>query len=289
MGKAAAKTGPGPTVSVAIEQFFSKNQRIIEDDLAYQILPAGMRIFVRMAKPAPIRNLLISIIEKNSPGIWGCVMCRKRYIDEKLTDSISQIKTIVNLGAGFDTRIYRLPSLSDFSAWEADQSENIKLKRARLQKVFGKIPSRVKLAAIDFDHEKIITVLESNGYSPDQKTFFIMEAITQYLTETGIKSAFDFLAGAASGSRLVFTYIRKDFLDGRQMYGCKRLYNRYVIKNKMWIFGMNPEEWPDFLDHYSWKLIEDIDFRELHDKYISPTGRKLASTPIERLIYAEKI
>jgi methyltransferase (TIGR00027 family) len=289
MAKAAAKTGPGPTVSVAIEQYFPKKQRIIEDNLAYRILPAGMRIFVRLVKPEPIRNLIIRTIEKSSPGIWGCVICRKRYIDEKLTDSVSQIKTIVNLGAGFDTRMYRLLFPSDLLAWEADQSENIKIKHNRLQKAFGKIPSHVKLVAIDFDHEKIITALESYGYSPDQKTFFIMEAVTQYLTESGIKSTFDFLSHAVSGSRLVFTYIRKDFLDGRQMYGCKRVYNRYVIKNKMWIFGMNPEEWPDFLDHYGWNLIEDIDFKELHDRYIRPTGRRLDWTPVERLIYAEKI
>jgi O-methyltransferase involved in polyketide biosynthesis len=50
-----------------------------------------------------------------------------------------------------------------------------------------------------------------------------LEAVTQYLTESGIKSTFDFLSDAASESHLVFTYIRKDFLDGQQMYGCEKL------------------------------------------------------------------
>jgi O-methyltransferase involved in polyketide biosynthesis len=30
-------------------------------------------------------------------------MCRKRYIDEKLIESVGQIDAVVNLGAGFDT------------------------------------------------------------------------------------------------------------------------------------------------------------------------------------------
>jgi len=41
--KAAAKTGVSPTALIAIEQYFPKKQRIIEDDLAYRILPFGAR------------------------------------------------------------------------------------------------------------------------------------------------------------------------------------------------------------------------------------------------------
>jgi len=240
MSKAAAKTGLGPIATVAIEQYFPKEQRIIEDDLAYQILPTGMRAFVRFVKPKSIRNWMIRATEKDIPGIWGGLMCRKRYIDEKLTESISQTKAVVNLGTGLDTRVYRLHSISDLQVWEVDQIENIQLKQTRIRKVFGEIPSHVKLVAIDLDKESINTVLESNGYSLDQKTFFIMEAITQYLTDVGIKSTFDFLSNAAPGSRLVFTYIRKDFLDGQQMYGWEKEYKLYVIKDKIWIFGMNP-------------------------------------------------
>jgi methyltransferase (TIGR00027 family) len=289
MTKVATKTSLGPIVTIAIEQFFPERQRIIEDELAYKILPISMRIFVKLIKPKPIRNWMINTTEKDFPGIWGTMICRKRYIDEKLKDSISQIKAIVNIGAGFDTRIYRLPSLSDFHAWEIDQIENIQLKQIRLKKVLGKLPSNIKLVMMDFDHDDIIMALQSNGYSLNQKTFFIMEGVTQYLTESGIKSTFDFLANAAYKSRLVYTYIRKNFLDGQKMYGCEKLFNKYVIKDKSWIFGLNPEKWPEFLNHYGWKVIEDIDFKELNNKYIIPFGRTLSSSPVERLIYAEKL
>jgi len=81
--------------------------------------------------------------------------------------------------------------------------------------------------------------LAAHGYSVDQRTFFIWEAVTQYLTEMGIKTTFDFLAKSARGSRLAFTYIRKDFLDGQVMYDQERLYRQYVAKNKIWLFGMD--------------------------------------------------
>jgi hypothetical protein len=44
-----------------------------------------------------------------------------------------------------------------------------------------------------------------------------------------------------------------------------------------------------FLEDYGWRIIEDIGGDDLAEKYVKPTGRKFATTPIERMIYAEKI
>ena len=41
MTKAAAKTGVGPTMTVAIEQHLRVHQYIVDDDLANRILPRG--------------------------------------------------------------------------------------------------------------------------------------------------------------------------------------------------------------------------------------------------------
>lgn len=290
MAKAAAKTGVSPTALIAIEQYFPKNQRIVDDDLAYRMLPFNLRTLLWLMRFALIRNWMIHAIEKNYPGIWGSLLCRKRYIDEKLLASSDQIEAIVNLGAGFDTRAYRLPALSDIPVWEVDQLENIKAKKIQLSKVFGTIPSNVKLVAIDLDHEDPSIILEFHGYSTESQTFFILEAVTQYLTENGIKTTFDFLAKAARGSRLVFTYVCKDFLDGQTMYGWEKFYKNYVLKDKIWLFGMDPAAVPSFLKDYGWQVIEDVDYGKLAKKFIKPiSSRALVSTKIERVVYAEKL
>jgi methyltransferase (TIGR00027 family) len=289
LAKPAAKTGIGPTALVAIEQLFPKNRRIIEDDLAYQILPFGMRAFVWLMRPDFIRDWMIRTTEKSLPGIWGGMMCRKRYIDETLTECIGQIDGLMNLGAGFDTRAYRLPGLSGVPVWEVDQRENIRLKQRRLRKVFGSIPSHARLVSVDFDRGELDKILASHGYSGKMKTFFIWEGVTQYLTETGIRSTFDFLAQAALGSHLAFTYIRKDFLDGRNMYGWQKGYKKFVAKDKFWLFGMDPEAWPAFLKEYDWQVVEDIGAEELAERYIKPSGRALPSIPIERIAHATKV
>ncbi len=288
MAKAAAQTGSSPTVIVAIEQYFPQNERIVEDDLAFQILPSNMKAFVGSMQLKSARDWIIQTSETDSPGIWGGILCRKRYIDDKLTDSINQFDAVVNLGAGFDTRPYRLPALSSLPIWEVDQSETIKVKQKQLLKIFKTIPAHVQLASIDFDREDLSTILSSLGYSFDQRTFFIWEGVTQYLTEEGIRTIFDFLAKAACGSRMAFTYVCKDFLDGRTSYIWEKGYDDYV-RRKIWIFGMEPEEWPSFLRQYGWQIIEDVGYDEMAEKYIKPTGRKLSLTPIERMIYAEKL
>jgi methyltransferase (TIGR00027 family) len=101
-------------------------------------------------------------------------------------------------------------------------------------------PRRRHLGAIDFETQNLADVLADHGYRPERPTFFVWEAVTQYLTEAGVRKAFDFLAAAAPGSRLVFTYVRKDFLDGTALYGGESAYQEFVLKRQQWHFGMDP-------------------------------------------------
>jgi len=72
------------------------------------------------------------------------------------------------------------------------------------------------------------------------------------------------------------------------MYNMKFFYKREVL-TKTWIFGSNPDEWPQFLKDYGWRIIEDVGGADLAEDYVKPTGREFKSTPIERIIFAEKI
>lgn len=72
------------------------------------------------------------------------------------------------------------------------------------------------------------------------------------------------------------------------MYGQERLYKQYVADNKLWLFGMAPEQVADFIGAYGWRIIEQPTHDELTERYIKPTGRALASTPIEQLVYAAR-
>jgi len=235
-----------------------------------------------------IRDWLINYTEKITPGIWGGILCRKRYINDKLNDMSDQIDGVVNLGAGLDTRVYKINLISKLPIWELDQDVIINSKQTRLTKIFGSFPENVHTIGIDFDHEDVGKVLEKDGYSIDKKIFFIWEAVTQYLEEKSVRIIFDFLSHANNSSKIVFTYIRKDFLDGNNMYGMEEIYKRFV-ETGTWKFGMDPESWPQFLEEYGWRIVEDVGGEDLEERYVKPTGRIFVSTAIERLIFAEKI
>ncbi|MGB3905725.1 MAG: SAM-dependent methyltransferase [Anaerolineae bacterium] len=286
----AAQTGISPTLLVAIEQQFPTDQRIIHDDLALQILPPGSRIFVRLTRISGIRNLMVRATDKQANGLWSGIMCRKRYIDVKVAEAAAGlVETVVNLGAGYDTRVYRLPSLANVPAWEVDQPANIEAKRSNLQKTLGEIPAHVTLVPIDFNRQELGPVLAAHGYAANTKTFFIWEAVTQYLTEAGVRQTFDFLAQAPAGSRLAFTYVRKDFVEGKNLYEQETLYKRVVVKEKAWHFGFDPEEVADFLSEYGWRMVEHLGYDDLAERYVKPTGRELPFMAIERMVYAEKL
>lgn len=125
-------------------------------------------------------------------------------------------------------------------------------------------------------------------YPPKKPTFFLGEAVTQYLTESGVRSTFDFLANTAQGSRLVFTYVHKDFIEGKALYRWESGYARFV-KSRIWLFGIEPERCGAFLEEYGWRVLEDCSYDQLAGRYIAPTGRPLTATPVERIVYAVKI
>ena len=287
MKRKAAQTGPGAMVLVAIEQYYPEGVRIITDDLAHRILPVGFRVEVRLI--GPFKDWVIRKSEQKVPGLWGGIMARKRYIDDKVAEAADRVEAVVNLGAGFDTRAFRLEALADVPVWEVDQPQNNDAKRSRLEKLFTEFPPHVTLVPIDFDHEDLASVLASLGYRLDKKTFFIWEGVTQYLTEDGIRATFDFLSKAPAGSRLVFTYTPRDFIAGEVFYGQEYLYKRMVLKDKMWHYGMDPDHVDDFLGEYGWRLLEHLGYDELGEQYVKPTGRMLLSMAIERMVLAEKL
>jgi methyltransferase (TIGR00027 family) len=274
---------------VAAEHYSHEGQRLVHDELAYHFLPSSVRSIVRLTRWRWARALLMNLTEKTAHGIWGSVLCRKRYIDDKLHEAIGAIDAVVILGAGLDTRAYRMAERSTAPVFEVDLPENIAYKRTRVQELLGQLPASVQLVPIDFERQDLRTVLADQGYRDDRRTFFVWEAVTQYLTEEAVRKTFDFLAKAASGSRLVFTYIRQDFMDGVNLYGAATTYQRFRVKQQLWHFGMFPEQVAAFLDAYGWREMEQMGGQDFAARYVRPSGREMPVSEVERSVYAEKL
>lgn len=277
----AAQTAFGPMVLAAIEQLEVPERRLVDDDLAESFLPGRLRALVRLARFGPLRRMLIAASDRSGPGLWASVVCRKRYIDEKVSDPVSEIDAVVILGSGLDTRPYRIARYSDLPVYELDQPVNIERKTAAVHRALGGVPASVHLAGVDFEHDNVMSALADNGFGDSGRTLFIWEGVTQYLTPEALHRTFEQLRAVTPGSRLIFTYVRQDFIDGTNLHGAEAVYRRFRRRSQIWKSGLEPERVEEILRGYGWRVLEQVGPSYYRDLYIRPTGRTISASPIE--------
>lgn len=290
MADNVASTAYGPMVLIALERTYPPAQRLLDDPMAFQMLPAYMRFMVNLCGVPFVRQLFFNLMEKSTPGLRAGFPSRKRYITDMLAQTLkTNIETVVILGAGLDTLAYRMPELARLRVYEVDLPENMRYKQQKLEALFGSIPAHVKLVPLDFESQSLETALRQAGYAFDQTAVFVWEAVTQYLTEGAVREVFQVLAKAPADSRLLFSYVLKDFIDGSNTYGLDSLYQRFRVRSQVWRFGLNAQAVPGFIGEYGWRVIEDAGADEFISRYLKPAGRHEAVAAIERMVYAEKL
>lgn len=281
------RTAVGPTFMVAIEQY--ERSPLVVDAWAHRILTRRWRLPVVASRFALVRRAMISATERLVPGAWISLLCRKRYIDDLLREATRQgLDAVVILGAGFDTRGYRVAELAGLPMWEVDLPQNIAVKHRALRRCFGRIPADVTLVSVDFETDNLMDRLAENGFETGMRTFFVWESVTMYLSGDSVRTTLRALGDAAAGSRLAFTYFRSDFVDGTALNGADEAYDKFVVARGLWKFGMNPAEVSATLREYGWHVIENIDPGEYRDRYLKPAQRDQNVSPIERVVYASR-
>jgi methyltransferase (TIGR00027 family) len=87
-----------------------------------RLLPAPARAVLASG---PVRRWVARAIERSNPGLLGGMVLRTRYLDDVTRRAAREGATsVVVLGAGFDTRAYRMPELGAARVFEVDQAEH---------------------------------------------------------------------------------------------------------------------------------------------------------------------
>lgn len=282
-------TAVGPMVISALDQYEPADCRIGDDPMAALMLPPALRAAVAVCRIPAVRRAMINASERSVPGSWASLLCRKAYADDQVREALAAgIKQVVLLGAGFDTRSVRLVAPRGATAYEVDLPENSAAKQKRLTGIFGRIPERVRLVATDFERDDLSDVLTDAGFDPTAPAMFVWEAVTQYLTEPAVRATLQSLS-AARDSRLIFTYVLEGLITGADLHGADQLYRRFVVRNPIWHFGLEPSGVEPLLGPYGWALIEDVGPDDYTARYLRPAGRDLTVMAIERFVRATKI
>ena len=285
--KTVSRTALGAAVCRMIEQYEPDKTRLFDDPIAKELVGAPIHALMQLAA---IRNFTVKQTDAVAAGIYGEQICRTRYIDEAIQAALAQgILQVVILGAGLDTRHYRLPGMPVVRVFELDLPAAQKDKKKKLATYLGKAPDHVTFVPIDLDARDLETVFARTTFDGTRPAVFLWEGVTQYLSERAVKQTLAFVGKSAPGSLLVFTYVLKSIIDRRSdIPDANNLLDR-VAKSARWIFGLEPAGLSDFLKPFHLALFADAGAPTYQEKYLRPRGRSLAVFAGERIAQARVV
>lgn len=143
-------------------------------------------------------------------GICEYVLARTRFFDAAYSEALENgIEQIVLLGAGYDTRPYRLKDTTgDVRIFELDIAPTQNHKKRCLADANVEIPHNLSHVPINFNKQTMDEVLAIAGFQTNKRTLFIWEGVTYYLQTEAVTSTLAFInTSSAKGSIIVFDYI----------------------------------------------------------------------------------
>ena len=254
----------------AIEANKPDGDRICYDPFAKFFLRKSFRF---LAESKIVSPLLLNYVEKKGPGFPGGIVVRTKYIDDLLKKCLHEdCKQVVILGAGFDTRAFRIERKSGTKIFEVDFPDTQAYKLSKLKQIPQLNTEGITYVPIDFNSQKIADKLKEAGYNPILKTFFIWEGVTMYLTTEAVDETLSFISqNTGKGSSIYFDYMLGSVLDGSSQY------EEAIAIRKTGSFNANGEELytfsiPDgtiheFLKQREFKLLEEQNGESLKEKY----------------------
>ena len=282
--------GVATSVTRVIEMYYPEDKRLFNDQFVYKLLPFGWRVLVRLLFLPGLRSLVLSLRERRMPGSLGGFLCRHRYIDDVLKRSLEKgLDQLVILGAGFDSRAYRIAGMDQVQVFEVDLPGTRKLKQIRVEKVLGAVPENVTLVGMNFEQQKLDDILKAAEFHKGKRTLFIWEGVTQYITAEAVNNTLEFVTSVSGvGSAIVFTYVRRGLIDGTD---CPEWFPRFQSFARRvgspLIFGLDPVELGQYLADRGLKLIDDVGAAEYQERYLAPLGREMSVFEGERVAFAK--
>jgi methyltransferase (TIGR00027 family) len=251
--------------------------RLVDDPLAAGMLTGGRAVLGRTAVG---RRAFALLLDRSAPGVFGGIICRTRVFDDACSEALAAgVEQVVILGAGMDTRPYRLPGMRAARIWELDLPETQAVKRAAITRACGRLPENVRYAPADLTAEPLADLLGRLGVRTSLPTLLLAEGVLPYLPRATTEETFAYAGGLAPGSRLVFSYLQQDVLNS----------DRYAERAKQfsWQTGLPPEQLAALLAAHHLELVRDLAAEDYQTLYLRPRGRTLEVFDLERTAVAQ--
>jgi len=282
-------TAQGVAKQRLIESLAKPNKRVIYDPYAkYFVLGASL---IKLLG----HKISVWLGDKIVPGMHEHLICRTRFIDDLIEESTSAgIEQYVILGAGYDSRAYRLKLPPKLKIFEVDQPEVQGIKRLKLPKSISN-RKNIIYVSIDFNNQSLKEQLLDSGFDKSKSTIYTLEGVSQYIPKEALSSTLKELAtlNANSNSKIFISYVNKLLLeDSKACFGMgyskpekaiKFIINGAKKVGEPWISFYSAEEIQNLLSENGFIVIENQTLADLNSKYFAPVGRLIPEDFIFKL------
>jgi methyltransferase (TIGR00027 family) len=280
MKNRSSKSAAGVALIRAIETEKPESERICFDPYARTFATQG--ILAALAKPL----IKSKFYERLSQGAMAFIVVRERYIDDCLAKALGdRLEQVVILGAGFDTRAYRVPGIEKTRVFEIDHPATQAEKAAKLKSLADPLPSHVTMLPVDFDtqalDQQLLTI--GHGYDERAKTFFIWQGVTYFLTAAGVDKTLAFIAQhSGAGSAVIFDYFHNEKLRDE----AKALARAAKVSGEPYVFGIDRGTVESFLIQRGFRDVHDATLEDLKQRYFTgPNAARVVPSGIG-IVYA---
>jgi len=230
MQKSDSMTGSTET-NVKSEEPSKMAEMIALQRVAESTLPEGTRVcydpyaihfvspeVIEFARKNPEKTKAMrEHYERLFPGLGNSIRARVRYFDDFVAEAVDDgIEQLVVLGAGYDTRAYRIDGLKErVNVFEVDHPDTQEVKMEKIEKIFGALPLHVAYVPLDFEKDGLGPRLMEMGYDRSKKTLFVMEGLIMYIPPKAVDDVFSFIVNnSGKGSWVIFDYYPDFMVDG---------------------------------------------------------------------------
>ena len=142
---------------------------------------------------------------------------RVTFFDAAVERYARDVSQFVILGAGFDTRAFRLPAGVVLRSFEVDTPKTQSVKKALLRQI-GVDMTTVAFAPADFENEDWFVRLVDAGFDPSMPTLFLWEGVMMYLHKQAVEDTMRKVASTGKGSIIAFDYLTTEPLESSGFY-----------------------------------------------------------------------
>lgn len=286
--KQSSGTAAGVALLRAIEAQKPEAQRICYDPYARALIPGGISY--------SLSKLVINsgLYDRMAPGATSFVVGRERYIDDFLKSCLAEgLDQVVILGAGFDTRAYRIAGIEQAHVFEVDHPATQQVKLKRLKKVIDPLPDHVTFVAVDFETQTLAERLPANGYDEQGKTLFIWQGVVYFLTTEGVDSTLAFIANHSGlGSTVIFDYFYNEVLRDTHRNDVKMMRRAARMTGEEYMFGIDEGQVEPFLTQRGFHDVRNVPIENLRPMYfigpnakrVIPTGLAIVSAKVNKIV-----